>query len=321
MSISLCRLSANEKLKLVYDLKVGDNYRIDLPMRMPFDMVIALDSSLVEQIKQASDSIKTADDIDSTAIIVDNYQQAINIDMTMRMILNCKVYEVKDDVYVLGMYYERLEYKSKTPDAEYEFNSMSKINTISEDTKVEFDKLKSIIGKKFIVELNKNGDIIDIKNYDKIEKYLTISNSTEVDASKSSSLAQQLDGNSLKTNLTDIFGVLPKKSVSVGDYWTKEVVVKDDMMPYINKTRYTLKAIEDDELVIQAESIVYSDKMNTNVFYSEGDGSSMIRINKNDLFLQTQNSTVDLDMSMNLLGMDFKIKSKIETNYSVSKIN
>ena len=314
-----CHLFAGDKLDLSLNLKVGDTYKISIPMQVPTNMDISMSKESIQQLLGFQDTILSQNDsfnIDTSTI--EQFSQKIKLDMQLNIVFMVKVLEHNKNNYLFELYFDELSYYSKQDSTEVRFNTKSSSNKIPDKNRAEFNSLKKVIGQKFLVSTNQIGKILEIQHYDKIEKLLNVK---KVEDSKSNNaLSDQLKAKNFENTLSDIFNILPNKPVGIGDSWIKEFVIKDEVAPYIVKTKYTLKDIEEDALLINSMTIVYSEKPTANQFTTEGDGNAIIRLSKSDSFAQEQNYSLKLMMKMNLLGMDMLINSDASCVYSVKKV-
>ena len=314
-----CHLFAGDKLDLSLNLKVGDTYKISIPMQVPTNMDISMSKESIQQLLGFQDTILSQNDsfnIDTSTI--EQFSQKIKLDMQLNIVFMVKVLEHNKNNYLFELYFDELSYYSKQDSTEVRFNSKSTSNKIPDKNRTEFNNLKKIIGQKFLVSTNQIGKILEIQHYDKVEKLLNTKQSEE--SKSNNALSDQLKAKNFENTLSDIFNILPNKPVGIGDSWTKEFIIKDEVAPYIVKTKYTLKDIEEDALLINSMTIVNSEKPTLNQFTTDGDGSAFIRLSKSDFFAQEQNYSLKLTMKMKLLGMDMLINSDASCVYSVKKV-
>jgi hypothetical protein len=307
---------AQEKIDLKLQLKVGDTYKISIPMKMPTDVEIKFDA------QKMKDMFASDDDTSSDTMLSDSSQsntQKVSLDMYFEMQIVCKVLAFNKNEYKFEMYYDYLENKISNNQINFAYNTKEKNKNLSAEQADELEKVKSIIGKKFTITTNEYGEVLNINNYEKVVQSVKKDKNKTSMQMQNNVLIDQLQPKEFKNNIGEIFDILPKKSVGIGDYWTREIIIEDDMMPYKAKTRYTLKEIQKDYLIIQSETILYSDKMNKKLGYVEGDGNSIITLNRNDNFSQIQPYNIKFNVNMELFGMEMNMNTNATCTYQVKK--
>jgi hypothetical protein len=315
--LSFTSIFAQEKIDLKLNLKVGDVYKINIPMNMPTEIEMKMDQ---EKLKEMLASFSDGSDSAMAKIEEDSVsEQKSFMDFSFEMRLVCKVLSKEKDKYKLEMHYDYLGNNLKSEDVEINYNTKDKNVNLPEDQVAELEKIKKIIGKKFTLVTNEYGKVLSISGYEKALQGIIKKDDKGSMEMESNLFLEQLQPKEFKNNLADIFDVLPGKPIGIGDYWSRELIVEDDMMPFKVKTRFTLKEIHDDYLLIQSESIVYSDKMNSKLGYAEGEGKSTITLSRKDNFSQTQPYTLNLNVSMSLLMMEMKMKTTATCNYEVKQ--
>jgi hypothetical protein len=314
---------AQEKVSLQLLLKKNDTYRVTIPMSMPTEISIELDEQKMKNM--FVDALGTDD---TTALGEEKNDtsaapkiEKVNMEMNMELALIFKVLNAEKEGYKLEAFYEYME-TGVTAKEEKAFYSTRKKNTeLSKEQQDELRAVKSTIGKKFYLLISNTGQLKELIGYEKVVSGLT--NKSKNDnpfGSNESLLVQQLDKSEISNTIRGIFDILPEQPVKTGDSWSKEYPVEDNRMPYMIRTKYTLKEISKTAYRILSESIIFSDTMKKQMAQVSGLGKGEITLLKTDNLQQTQPYSLDMNIDMEFLGMMMKTSSKISGVYKIEKL-
>jgi hypothetical protein len=247
--------------------------------------------------------------------------EKVSMDMNMEIALVFKVVTVGKNEYKLEAYYEYLESGITSKEETAFYSTRKKDNKLDKEQQEEFNSVKSAIGKKFYLLISDRGELKELTGYEKIASGLKKKKEADNPFGGSGSpMVQQLDRTEISTTLRGIFDILPESPVKTGDSWSKEYPVEDQMMPYMIRTKYTLKEISATHYSILSESVIYSDAMKKQMAQVSGMGSGEIKLSNTDNLQQTQPYTLDMNIDMEFLGMMMKTNSKATGIYKVEKI-
>ncbi len=311
---------AEDKISLKLQLKQNDMYRVTIPMKMPTDISIEVDKEKMKQMfgeaLGVADST-TEEEKDTTASKIEK----VSMDMNMEIALIFKVVTVGKNEYKLEAYYEYLESGITSKEETAFYSTRKKDNKLDKEQQEEFNSVKSAIGKKFYLLISDRGELKELTGYEKIASGLKKKKEADNPFGGSGSpMVQQLDRTEISTTLRGIFDILPESPVKTGDSWSKEYPVEDQMMPYMIRTKYTLKEISATHYSILSESVIYSDAMKKQMAQVSGMGSGEIKLSKTDNLQQIQPYTLDMNIDMEFLGMMMKTNSKATGIYKVEKM-
>ena len=311
---------AEDKISLKLQLKQNDMYRVTIPMKMPTDISIEVDEEKMK--KMFGEALGVADSTteeekDTAASKIEK----VSMDMNMEIALVFKVVSVGKNEYKLEAYYEYLESGITSKEETAFYSTRKKDNKLDKEQQEEFNSVKSAIGKKFYLLISDRGELKELTGYEKITSGLKKKKEADNPFGGSGSpMVQQLDRTEISTTLRGIFDILPESPVKTGDSWSKEYPVEDQMMPYMIRTKYTLKEISATHYSILSESVIYSDAMKKQMAQVSGMGSGEIKLSRTDNLQQTQPYTLDMNIDMEFLGMMMKTSSKATGIYKVEKI-
>ena len=311
---------AEDKISLKLQLKQNDMYRVTIPMKMPTDISIEVDEEKMK--KMFGEALGVADSTteeekDTAASKIEK----VSMDMNMEIALVFKVVSVGKNEYKLEAYYEYLESGITSKEETAFYSTRKKDNKLDKEQQEEFNSVKSAIGKKFYLLISDRGELKELTGYEKIASGLKKKKEADNPFGGSGSpMVQQLDRTEISTTLRGIFDILPESPVKTGDSWSKEYPVEDQMMPYMIRTKYTLKEISATHYSILSESVIYSDAMKKQMAQVSGMGSGEIKLSNTDNLQQTQPYTLDMNIDMEFLGMMMKTNSKATGIYKVEKI-
>ncbi len=311
---------AADKINMKLNLNKGDSYRVIMPIKMPMEINIKVDEAKMKDMLRnmgiEEDSINSALKEMNPA----EKEQNISMDINLEMSLIFKVTSANKGKYTIEAYYEYLEGGVISKDETFLISTRKKCENLNEKQQKELDNLKSIIGKKFNIQLNDKGKITALSGYEKINKSLDIKKSSNPFENDNSALTGQLSEDEMKVTLKNIFDIYPDGEVGVNNTWTREYKKVDELAPYRVKTKYTLKSILADKVEILSESIFYTDKDDSKMIEMDGVGSGSITLNTSDFLQQNQPYQYFLPMKMNFMGMVMQMNTHATGVYKVEKL-
>jgi len=318
---SVFTVIAQEKINMQLQLKKGDAYRVTIPMSAPMQVEAKLDPEAMKKLL-----LNMGIEEDSVEAQIKSMEkdkeanQTMQMNMSMEMCLLFKVIETTSEKYTLEAYYEYLETSVQAKDETYSISTRKKSEGLNENQEKELNSLKNIIGKKFKVNIDSRGKLLSLEGYDKILKAAKIKKSKDFLSNENSMLSDQLQTDEINTTMSGIFDILPPSEVKIGSTWTKDISVKDELTPYTIKTKYTLKEIRKDDVVILSESVFYNNLEDAKLVTVDGTGSGNITMKRADYFQQEQPYNYELKMNMKLFGMNMNIATPATGTYKVEKL-
>lgn len=119
--------------------------------------------------------------------------------------------------------------------------------------------VKGIIGKPFVMKVDDEGKVLEIKGFEKI--FMDMVDSMGLDenmkAQLTASLKDQFSEQTLKDQFAQVFNIFPNKEVKVGDSWQKEYSTSGRMAAKYTTT-YTVKEIEGEHVTLTAKTKITS---------------------------------------------------------------
>lgn len=304
---------AQEKVTLRLQLKKNDSYRVTIPLDMPTRVNIKVDEEKMKSLfGDAAVSDKSGEDTPK--------EENVDMNMAMELAMIFKVIAVENNSYKLEAYYEYMETSAEANGEKGGYSTKEKNQQLTKEQEEEFKAVKSVVGKKFNITISNTGELKEITGYDKVVSSLGKKKGGDMFGAQESLLVQQLDESEISTTIRGIFDVLPEKPVIVGDTWTKEYNIEDEMAPYKIQTTYTLKEINADTYKIFSESTLSSDKKAKSIAKVSGNGTGDILLSKTDHFQQTQPYKLNMIMEMEMLGMIMKTTSVGVGTYKIEKL-
>lgn len=119
--------------------------------------------------------------------------------------------------------------------------------------------VKGIIGKPFVMKVDDEGKVLEIKGFEKI--FMDMVDSMGLDenmkAQLTASLKDQFSEQTLKDQFAQVFNIFPNKEVKIGDSWQKEYSTSGRMAAKYTTT-YTVKEIEGEHVTLTAKTKITS---------------------------------------------------------------
>lgn len=216
---------ATDSKMLHFNLEKGKGYDYE----MVWDMETKVDGQLTVITVDGKYSMKIIEDDGETKSIETAYQSfKMNMDM-------------------MGMNISMDSDKPLSPgdNQDLEKNPLGVLNKV----------IRGLIGKPFIVKINKEGDIVEVTGFEKIISDLVDSTGIKQEAKKQvmASVTDQFNEGTLKDNFAQIFTMFPNKEVKVGDTWEKTYKTGGKTASQM-VTKYTVKAIDGDHVTLDANT-------------------------------------------------------------------
>lgn len=291
------------------NVEVGNLYRIIIPYKMLMDMTIKIDTVKMKNMFDENEG-ETADNF--------SMEQKQKMIMTMEMALLLKVVKKYDDNSILlETQYEYLENIGEVENETYTISTKQENNKLTDEQKNEIKRIKSIMGKKFEILIDKNGKVKKVDNYDKIIELL-YDKDVPKEMQKSYTI-DQISEDQIYSYFNSVLGIIPYKTVAIGESWS----TVDTQTISIFQTRivntYTLKEITDTHYNIDVISETNSISTDKNSMTSKSLGT--IKLLKADCFQQQQSYSMNMDMTMRMFkGMEMLSITNATGTYVVEKI-
>lgn len=189
--------------------------------------------------------------------------QEVDMEQTIIMGYRYEVKEVNDqDNTVVDIVYEKIGYMQDGPLGKIDYKSWEE----DEDVPVLAQGFASLVDQGFTMEISSQGVVVGITGTDKIiDKMLEdmdLPESDEMTAELRQSMQNQFGDDALKETMKTMFSIYPDRPVGVGDAWTATWRMTKGFPMVLNNT-WKLKQISDDEVVIDVNTKVESNKETT----------------------------------------------------------
>jgi hypothetical protein len=323
-------LIGQESVQLKMNLEVGDKYSIFLPINMNMDITMSIDKEALSEVllekeiaipekKSKKEKNKTAEEIQSPAI------EKMSLNLNLGIFLRFKVIEFKEDIYNLQVFYDRFKIEMNSGDSLFIMDTNTEPNNIKNDLQKEWKNLKKITEQEFFIEVSSLGDIQKVRNYDRIKNILNSSplNSLMEEDKEAFFAYEYLDLDKLKSTWQSVFKIYPEQPVAIGESWVIQTFDEDKFAPMKSTDTYTLKEITEESYIIEYNSII-SDNTSFETISPvliTGVASGTINLSRSDNFQQTHPYALEMDMSMNFMGINMLTKTSAKDVYKVEKIN
>ena len=204
---------------------------------------------LLFQPEQGREMISTMDIHSETKML------GMSIPLDMNVEYSMIPTEVSDTAVLVKFTYNRIYMKMQNPmTGAVEYDS-EKPEGIGADKMVEI--YSGIIGKSFTVKFDRYGNVVEMKD-------------------QSSEMGQVMgafsNATDIKQYIQNVVPVFPEEAVGRADSWTRKIVTDDESGLSV-ETKYTVKRVDENELVLELEGKVYpsaQDSMNVMIEVSGG---------------------------------------------------
>jgi len=172
-----------------------------------------------------------------------------------------EVTDEKDKIKTLRGVYNNFRLYMKIMDMEMEIDTDKPVDNVSgEDPMILTKKLFSgIKGKAFMMKVDEEGNVLSVSGFDEIIKGMVDSAevSEDMKLQMEVSLKDQFNEQELKNQFAQVFMIFPNEIVKVGDSWKKEYRM-GGKMPAAFSTTYTVKKMENEQVTLDANTIIGS---------------------------------------------------------------
>lgn len=180
-------------------------------------------------------------------------EQEVNMEISGGV--NYFVKKKNKDSYTMEVSYSRMVMKTKTMAGEVTFSSEGETDDLISSL------LKALIGKKFDVEMQKNGVISKIENTDRLWGEMMSVMPEMPEAQKEQVLNQiktAYGDKAFKGNIEMITAILPDQNVKEGGTWKNTVKLESGMSAFLDNT-FILAEVNDDYIMVEGESRMYTE--------------------------------------------------------------
>ena len=201
---------------------------------------------------------------------------------------------------------------------QYEMSSAPKMSYDSRkgtQTGIIADIFKGMIGQSFTMKLSEKGEVSDVTGAENIFESMMKNIEPELRSQMEASMKGKYDAESMKSSIEQMVNIYPVYAVKVGDSWTQKIKLESGGYPMILNSKYTVTEIKQDEVVLYADGLIYSE-----------DGASIknagMEIGINLQGSQTGNIKIDLHTGLAKKGEIYqKIKGTMETMGQTMSMN
>jgi len=156
--------------------------------------------------------------------------------------------------------YRRFRLYMKIMDLEMDIDSDKPATALSENESMEgmmqrlFSKIK---GSSFTMKVDEKGNIQSVTGFDEIINSIigAAGLNKEMELQMRASLNDQFSEQELKNQLAPVFAIFPDHAIKQGDKWQRKYGI-GGKIPADFTTTYTVKQIEGDHVVLDAESVI-----------------------------------------------------------------
>ncbi|TWR29282.1 hypothetical protein FPZ43_09985 [Mucilaginibacter pallidiroseus] len=198
-----------------------------------------------------------------------------------------KVVAIKDTIYDMDVIYKSLAMEMEIGGRAINFDSESS-DTTNMFTKV----MKNLIGKSFTIVMSKRGQVVAVKNTERMFESL-FKGFPQIDEQKKAQLLAQFQqsfgAKTIKGNLQESFVIFPKTAIVVKGTWTNQTNLEAAVISSKTNTRFTLDNITNNAYEITGNAVITPDKApvykNTNNLFMRllnvgGSNTTRIKIDK-----------------------------------------
>lgn len=210
----------------------------------------------------------------------------------------------------------------------------SKTNT--DDSIPAYKIFKSILNKKLVVKMDKNQKVLSVSGIDAIIdeelNNLNIKDET-LKENIEKTLKNIIGDDAIKNSFQEVTTITPNKSFKVGDTW-EDNQKNEKLFNLSVKTKYTLKSVEDNDLIVDADSTIKTDKNGTPMdilgaklsLNLTGTQKGSFKIDKDNIFVKSGTITQKIkgtgsvavsDASMPATEIPIELENKL--TYEVTK--
>ncbi len=191
---------------------------------------------LLFQPEQGRETISTMDIHSETKML------GMSIPLDMNVEYSMIPTEVSDTAVLVQFTYNRIYMKMQNPmtgAVEYDSEKPGEAKGIGADKMVEI--YSGIIGESFTVKFDRYGNVMEMKD-------------------ESSEMGQVMgafsNATDIKQYIQNVVPVFPEEAVGRGDSWTRKIVTDDESGLSV-ETKYTVKRVDENEVVLELDGKVY----------------------------------------------------------------
>ncbi|RYU90167.1 hypothetical protein EWM62_11555 [Mucilaginibacter terrigena] len=169
-----------------------------------------------------------------------------------------KVVAVQDTIYDMDVVYKSIAMNMEIGGKAMSFDSES-----GDTTNIFTKVMKNLIGKSFTIVMSKRGQVIAVKNTERIFENL-FKGFPQMDEQKKAQLLTQFQqsfgAKTIKGNLQESFVIFPKTAIAVKGTWTNQTNLEAAAISAKTKTIFTLDNITNNSYEISGNAIISPDK-------------------------------------------------------------
>jgi hypothetical protein len=251
--------------------------------------------------------------------------QDINIDMNIESHITYTVVDVVNGNFDVEVVYDWMRMKMGTPMGAQEFSS----ETTGEPNPLS-DMLTTLKNNKFNMVIDPKGNVVEVKNLDKLFDAMMASTSQLPEMQKQqmvTQMKQSFGPDAFRSNFESSMAIFPDKAVKVGDTWMKELSISAGMnlqmvanykLDRVEGGKYCISAVTDFKTSEESNTMVTNGM--TMKFDLKGTGTSEMKVDQKTgwasetLVLQDIAGKIDMkDVPQMPDGMSIDMKMKGET--------
>lgn len=181
--------------------------------------------------------------------------QEVESFITMNMVYSNKVVDFKNGEYTIASKFEEINMEMKNDMMNFSMSS-EKIDESNPMNAMMSRAMRGMKKSTLTMIMDEYGKIKEITGFDKMMENAFADNpdlSPEIQAQIKAQLAQSINEEALKTQMSYTSQFYKKEEMKVGDTWNVETP-KTDLVPFNMNTEYTLKEITDETVIVTGKS-------------------------------------------------------------------
>lgn len=328
--ITSVNLVGQEPIELRMNLEVGDKYSIFLPINMNMDITMSIDKDALSTVLSEKEivlpeKISKKEKKKSEEKILDSAIEKMSLNINLGIFLQFKVIEFNGNIYNLQVFYDRFKIEMNSGDSVIIMDTNIEPTDIKTDLQKEWKILKKVTQQEFFIEVSPLGEIQTVRNYERIKNILNSRtlNTLEEEEKEDFFAYEYLDLDKLKSTWQSVFKIYPEQPVDIGESWVIQTFDEDKFAPMKSIDTYTLREVTEESYIIEYNSII-SDNASFKTISPvliTGVASGTINLSRLDNFQQTHPYALEMDMTMNFMGINMLTKTSAMDVYKVEKIN
>ncbi|AZQ63869.1 hypothetical protein EI427_17040 [Flammeovirga pectinis] len=248
---------------------------------------------------------------------VNGQSMTINMDNESKSVFHVK--EVKENIYIMDVYYTELEVGIQMGPEMQTFSS-----TKSEDPFSTI--LSAMISKRFEVQINTKGKVIAVEGMDNVWEQV-LAETQDIPAMQKEQVIAQLKQSygekNLTTNIESITAIYPSEIVKKGSTWQTKYAL-DNVIKAEVATEFTMASVSKTEVILEGKSTITTDPNNKEFtmtngmltrFDGEGTMTSTYHLNRSNGWISKCiiNQEIKGDTYVKAQGQEMKIPQTIST--------